>query len=301
MTTPEAGTGLITAAGGVVAASQMVGLAGQAFALQQVLSDVSAVTVQQLVEFFTQYDSEHPEFPTLLRRVLPVVLEQNATAAAAIAARWYDELAPESEFTATPVVNLNPIQIDKTINWALYAPGKAEPVDRLAGASKRIVANAARDTITDNANVEGVRWARYASANACAFCRLLATRGPIYHTERSAKFVVGRAKGLTRQQRRERAAARMAGRPDPFVPVEYTGRTRGKRALGEKYHDHCRCVPVPVRSGEDYNPPDYVQQWEEEYIAAVKETKRQGKTLGEYGAIDVKAVVAHMRANSDAR
>jgi hypothetical protein len=40
-----------------------------------------------------------------------------------------------------------------------------------------------------------------------------------------------------------------------------------------------------------------VHRWEQDYIAAVKATKVAGKTKGEYGAIDVKAVRAHMRAH----
>ncbi|MCG7592393.1 hypothetical protein [Mycobacterium sp. PSTR-4-N] len=298
MTAPQAASAA-GVAGGLIVAANTTDLVVQAEALQQILGDLAAVTVQQVVQFFAQYNSAHPEFPTLLRQVFPRILEQNGQAAAAIAARWYDELKPDSDFTATPVVDIPPAQLDKTINWALYAPGKATPVDRLSGSAKRLVTNAARDTLTDNANTEGVRWARYASATACAFCRLLATRGPVYHSEQSAKFVVGREKQMTRAERRQRAAARMAGLPDPARRVEYTGQTRGTRALGEKYHDHCRCIPVPVRSG-DYEPPDYVQRWEDDYIAAVKATQSAGKTKGEYGAIDINAVLAHMRSNSDA-
>lgn len=299
MTSPESSVATGIAVGAVAAASTP-NLAAQAQALQLVLGDLTTVTVDQIVKFFQQYNSNHPEFHVLLRQVLPRILEQNSRVAALLGAQWYNELAPEADFVATPVVDLNPTQIDKTISWALYAPGNAAPVDRLSGAAKRIVQNAARDTIVQSAEQEGVRWARYASADACAFCRLLATRGPVYRTERSAKFVVGRAKSMTARQRRTRAAARMAGQNDPFVAVEYTGQTRGTRALGEKYHDHCRCLPVPVRSGEDYEPPDYTQQWENEYVAAVKAASKAGKTKGEYGAIDVNAVLAHMRANTDA-
>jgi hypothetical protein len=54
---------------------------------------------------------------------------------------------------------------------------------------------------------------------------------------------------------------------------------------------------VPVPFGQTYDPPDYVHRWQQDYIAAVKATKAAGKTKGEYGAIDVKAVLAHMRAN----
>ena len=37
-----------------------------------------------------------------------------------------------------------------------------------------------RDTVAVNADRERVRFARYASANACPWCRVLATRGAVY-------------------------------------------------------------------------------------------------------------------------
>jgi hypothetical protein len=48
-----------------------------------------------------------------------------------------------------------------------------------------------------------------------------------------------------------------------------------------------------------YDPPDYVHRWQQDYKAAVNATKATGKTKGKYGAIDVNAVLAHMRAHGD--
>jgi hypothetical protein len=42
-----------------------------------------------------------------------------------------------------------------------------------------------------------------------------------------------------------------------------------------------------------------VHRWEQDYKAAVKATKAAGKTKGKYGAIDVAAVLVHMRAHGD--
>lgn len=111
---------------------------------------------------------------------------------------------------------------------------QAQIISRLAGATQRYVTTAARDTITENADREGVRWARHAQPTACAFCRLLATRGPDYLTEESAQFVGA-------------------------------DRTRGARSKGELYHDDCGCEPVPVRAGDSYEPPDYVEGWIAQY------------------------------------
>lgn len=34
------------------------------------------------------------------------------------------------------------------------------------------------------------------------------------------------------------------------------------------FHDNCHCLAVPVRPGQDYNPPSYIEGWEKEYKAA---------------------------------
>lgn len=134
---------------------------------------------------------------------------------------------------------------------------QAQVISRLAGVSQRYVASAARNTLTHNASQEGVRWARHAQADACTFCRMLATRGPDYLTRESAS-VVGAS-----------------------------GRIRGSRKAGEAYHDDCSCEPVPVRAGDAYEPPDYVSDWIEQYYLAVDQVGNAWNT---------NAILAHMRA-----
>lgn len=159
-----------------------VDFAAHAQALQSILSDLGTVTVQQVVTLFRKY-ADTPNFPKLLKQALPEIVTPHAQAAAEITAQWYQEINPASTFEATPVVDLAPQRLDKSVDWALYAPGQATPLDRLAGSSKRMVSDASRDTVTTNAATEGIRWARYASANACSFCRVLATRGAVYTSQ----------------------------------------------------------------------------------------------------------------------
>lgn len=134
---------------------------------------------------------------------------------------------------------------------------QAQVIDRLTGSVDRYVKNTARATIAENADREGVRWVRRARPDACAFCRLLATRSD-YLSEESANVVVGRR-----------------------------GRPRGKRQLGEQYHDDCRCEAVPVRAGDDYQPDTHVADWDVQYRKAVAEVGDRR---------DVKAILKQMRA-----
>lgn len=254
-------------------------------ALQSILANIGVLTVNQVVKLFRTYAATEG-FGQILQTAIPEIVGQHAQAAATVTAQWYDELAPKSTFHATPVAELPPERIRKSIDWAIRAPSGPKTLQpapgqprgglttltdpapdtetslsRLSGSAKRMVYDAGRQTIVQNAAAEDVGWARYAQPDACAFCRVLATRSgdSLYMSKHSAQFVVGRR-----------------------------GEARGSQKIGEKYHDHCRCVPFPIRSG-DFDPPDYTQMWQEQYEAA-----RKG------GNSSLKDILAHMRANTDA-
>jgi hypothetical protein len=264
----------------VIAAAPAIGLVGHAEALQAILGDLGTVTVAQLVQLFRQHGTGR-DFPGLLREAFPEIVRPHAEAAAQITAQWFNDIVPDAN--AQPVVDLSPERVTKTLDWALHAPTKTpentesiksaptldETLARLSGSTKRMVLDASRATvITNTTGTTG--WARYASANACAFCRLLATRTDLYS---SAGIKV-----------------------DPKTGKHYTtvvgrsGHPRGTQALGEKYHDHCRCIAVPVPAGETYTPPDYVADWQQDYQAARDD-----------GNSSLTDILAHMRANTNAR
>lgn len=279
------------------AATPVVALVVHAQALQSVLTDLSTLTGHQLVELFRQH-SAAPKFPDILREAFPHIIHSHADAAAQVTAQWYDELSPRTDFRATPKVDLPPERIEKTINWALHAPtqqsaqqsavptpalrdatvdlvpAEAPPrkppddvvLSRLASSSQRMVFDASRDTVISNGEKQKVKFARYASANACAFCRLMATRGPVYNTEQSATTVVGKH-----------------------------GIPTGTRQLGQKYHDACRCVAVPVPEGQTYEPPDYIQNWQTEYEQA------RSDVFDSRDAMTASNILAAMRRNTGAK
>lgn len=106
----------------------------------------------------------------------------------------------------------------------------------------RHVAQAGRDAVINTALGAGeeIGWARVLSgAENCAFCAMLASRGPVYRSDKSALRVVGR-----------------------------NGRPRGSRALGEAYHDHCDCECVLVRRGESWEGQAEFERLERLWTAA---------------------------------
>ncbi|AXQ63189.1 head maturation protease [Mycobacterium phage Collard] len=156
-------------------------------------------------------------------------------AAGVLTARWYSEqkaLPRATGFAVEPAALPLDDKLAASGRWALV---QRDPAGALQGTVRRSVFDQSRDTVLGNANREGVRWARYASANACGFCRMLATRS----------LTAGGA-GAPGLYRSERAAL---------------GSPHKKNARG---HDHCKCLAVPVRSGT-YEPPAYVHDWLDDY------------------------------------
>lgn len=193
----------------------------------------------------------------------PALVDPFLAAAAQLSAHWYHSLAPDVPFASAPAPLPVPGKLEANARWTLTpnddAGGLSVDDGRLEATTHRNVFNASRDTIKYNADREHVRYARYASANACPFCRILATKTQLYESAESATRVIGRG-----------------------------GRARGTRKVGDTYHDNCHCIAVPVRPGETYTPPEYVDGWLKEYNAA-------RKALGPGASMD--DICAYMRAH----
>lgn len=60
----------------------------------------------------------------------------------------------------------------------------------LSGAVSRLVLSGGRDVILGNVRKDrqAVGWARITDAHPCAFCAMLASRGPVYRSKQTAKF-----------------------------------------------------------------------------------------------------------------
>lgn len=56
----------------------------------------------------------------------------------------------------------------------------------LRGTGIRSIHDASRETLIKNVRKEGGKWARIPAYDACGFCRLLGTRGPVYRSKHAA-------------------------------------------------------------------------------------------------------------------
>lgn len=211
---------------------------------QEILDDVSTVAIRDLVGAWAALSLTDLDFAEVMTATFVEIASSYSGVAANLAANWYVESAPAIPWEPLVAPPPNVEALTKSAEWALGADGEIA-LNRMSGTLQRSIFDGMRETIVLNAQAEpGSRWVRHARADACAFCRLLATRHDNprywYKSNISAIDVVGRS-----------------------------GRPSGKRRVGSTgYHDHCRCVAVEVRPGQGYEPPEYVQQWNEQYAKA---------------------------------
>ena len=257
-------------------------------ALVQLAADLG-IKIGRLLARMDRLDrSEALEFVT---DAYPELATAYLAASGELSVQFYNEQPTVSDFEAESVDLIPAERLATSGRWALT---QLDPVQALTGSAERAVMDQSRQTILENladeydsaTDVPGTVWARHASANACSFCRLLATRGAVFRSESSATRVGGRGKAESTNFRAD--GSRKRGGQAKGV------RVRGTQALGSKYHDNCHCIAVPVRPGGDYEPPAYVDKWEQDYIDAVSAAQKAGKTKGQYGAIDLKAVLSEM-------
>ena len=206
---------------------------------QQLLTGLSGKAVIAVTILWNKLANADPETRwNALHNAYPATVDPFMAAAAVLSAEWYASINKVSNFAVETAPPISQNTLHDNLGWAVL---QANPLANLIGIVESQVFNSSRDTVLSNAQRQGVRYARYASANACGFCRILALNEN-YRTEFSAVRVVGQS-----------------------------GRARGSQKLGEKFHDNCHCIPVPVFDGEPYTPPDYVQQWATQYENARSE------------------------------
>jgi hypothetical protein len=238
---------------------------------QTELQAVSTLAVADLVRELRDITGMSPaRAAAVVREVVPVIVAENGELAGAVAADFYDELrflavgAGATAFTATIAPDYVPDElVAEALAWAL-APlfdDKHDPQDalvRLADKTQTLVLGGGRRTIEHNAAGDpvGTRYARHAQPDACAFCRMLATRGTVLPdgTVLGTLFLT------------PESAERVTG--DVNEDGQMVRGPRGTQALGETYHDNCRCTAVPVFPGDTYEPAAYIGQFQQEYLTA---------------------------------
>lgn len=157
------------------------------------VDDIATLAVAELVASWASLPADPEELRGELADLLAELVADFSQMTAALAADFYEDLRAQSIpgfFTALPASPVPEEQIRSSAEWA--ASGAYLDVDKAlrdaATVADRLVAQANRNTIDLNVGRDPAepRYARYASANACAFCALNALRGPVYRSEDAA-------------------------------------------------------------------------------------------------------------------
>lgn len=214
----------------------------------RVLDDVGDLASADVVALLRALEgSTADQVRDALLEALLATIDPYSESSALLAAEAYDLARAENgvrgRYRAQPVAPVDSERVNALARWAvdpLYVPDAGTAawdamVSALLGGVQRIVADAARDTTAGNLLADeatGRRfYARVARPGCCAFCSMLASRGAEYDSEASATSVVGRGTAITAGPRRRGGQAKGI-------------RARGSRALGQTFHDYCRCIAV---------------------------------------------------------
>ncbi|MDN6565927.1 MAG: hypothetical protein L0K65_02605 [Actinomyces sp.] len=159
---------------------------------------VAELARRDLEAFFGTLDLTRPELArdTLLEFV-PVLTAQYGDLAASVAAEWFDELRAAAKvpgrFRAVGAAAVPAAQAEASVRWAashLFTEAPSGILAPLAGAVVKMVMEPSRNTVIDMSarDTRSVGWHRNARPTACDFCIMLAGRGGVYKSEKSASF-----------------------------------------------------------------------------------------------------------------
>lgn len=206
------------------------------------LSDSALVELDRLMR---SVDNESPAVQReAMMDLLPALGNQYASATGEVAAVFSGELMELQEVkkpVAPQALALPPAQSwfalagfglsDRTLERG----GMMLAYSLIAGGLTKRLTEFAADTMIGNAGIQStpMRAQRVPKTGCCAWCGMLASRGAVYSTE-SAGVVGGR--GVPAGQGKGRGSF---GKGRGI-------KTRGSQAIGEKFHDHCRCEMVVV-------------------------------------------------------
>lgn len=214
-----------------------------------VIDNLTTVAFAQVKALLLSLDTPNPiEFRDALLATYPELMAPFLSSASEVAAVWYAALRSGAGLSgvapALVIATVAPQKLDAVVRYSLTPLFKPQEfigdtiLTLLAGATQKLIANAGRDTVIAQSGADRTRvgYARIPRLGCCAFCALMASRGAVYRSRESAEFVRGRGVDAS-------VTAGKRGGQGRGV------KTRGSQAVGDKFHNFCRCVVAPVFPG----------------------------------------------------
>jgi len=152
---------------------------------------------RDLQAFWSTLDLTRPERARdLLLEFMPALVEQYGEVAASVAADWYDDLRAAQRgpggYRAQMASGAEVAAVQGSTRYGaghLFTEAPSSMLPHLTLEVSRFVLQAGRNTLVQSASRDPwkPRWARVPSgAETCAFCLMLASRGPVYLSEAAA-------------------------------------------------------------------------------------------------------------------
>ncbi|MFD7661073.1 hypothetical protein [Streptomyces sp. NPDC059788] len=225
--------------------------------------------------------------PSRLQATVPDWIEavrelvgQYGQASQSLAADYYDAQRTAARVTGrftVPLLDPPPDeQVDSSLRWATKDVWPREPEQateaqresldtrlqqaekKAEGVAQKLVADQGRGVVRTAVQQDrtAIGYARAAALGACAFCKLMASRGATYKD------------------------------------LDAAGRLANESFVGEdsviKFHDNCHCQPVPIFRGQRFELSDHAREWERlyrEYAAPYSgdQLRRFRRALAEHG------------------
>lgn len=190
---------------------------GEEYAQSQ--AQVVTLALAELSAFWDSLDLTKPTaVKAVIAEFLATLVEAYGSISSTIAADFYDEMraaaAPSSRFVALAGIYGGVEQITGSANWAVQPlfpsieplfetdadgvdivvgerevpPDPVAALDRLNGATQRLVQDQGRQTMVENVERDPARprFARMPIGKTCQWCLMLASRGAVYATSESA-------------------------------------------------------------------------------------------------------------------
>ena len=145
---------------------------------QAIIQGLASAAIAQVFGLLGNTDDRN-----FIEDAYPQIVDPFIFAASTVTAEWYSGLAPGLSFPVEVAPAMPQKVLAANVRWSFT---QADVRQALSGSAERQVFTASRDTVLFNASRERVLFARYASANACPWCRVLATRGAEYSTAENA-------------------------------------------------------------------------------------------------------------------
>ena len=153
------------------------------------LNNVVAIARAELRAFWNGLDKSDPVYAqSELVGFMQDLNDQYGSVSSTVAADWFDEIRETSNvpgvFRSFAADAVPAVQVAGSTGWALST---SDGLAALLGVSDRLIKQAGRDTIAFNVDRDArASYARVPRGDTCAFCLMLASRGPVYGSKRSA-------------------------------------------------------------------------------------------------------------------